>query len=137
MKTQRMALSGLLITALFGAGCRITHYGPPEGKLAPNEEAVCRATCERLIEEQALSLDGAKSCLSSCGPRTSPAKVAVAQAKVERPAREPERAEVERAEVERAEPVRREDVPCPGTRKARPRAPQVECPPDSDCAEEN
>lgn len=127
MKTQRMALSGLLITALFGAGCRITHYGPPEGKLAPNEEAVCRATCERLIEEQALSLDGAKSCLSSCGPRTSPAKVAVAQAKVERPAREPERAEV----------VRREDVPCPGTRKARPRAPQVECPPDSDCAEEN
>lgn len=69
MKTRAIALSGLVLTLVLGlssTGCRITHYGPPAGALTPPEEAVCRATCDQMIERQAISLDEAKACLASC-----------------------------------------------------------------------
>ncbi len=69
MKRSVIALSGLAFVFVLGfstAGCRVTHYGVPAGSVAPAEEAICRATCDRLIEQQAISLNGAKVCLASC-----------------------------------------------------------------------
>lgn len=167
MKTSVIASSGLAVAVLLGlstAGCKITRYGDPTGKLAPNEEAVCRATCEHLIERQAISLDDAKECLASCGahPSAKAAKKAPEKASAEAESRpETASAEVEsRPEAASVELESRPETatvvvvdarcrktpaprsakppaaPRPPTPPAAPASTDAECQSDSDCPDD-
>lgn len=86
MKTSTIAtLAGLLLTSALGlaaTGCKVTHYGTRGGALEPGDQALCRATCDRLIEDQTLPPGSLTACQSRCQPqvRALPPKIVAARA---------------------------------------------------------
>jgi hypothetical protein len=115
MKTSVIAPAGLFLAAalaLSAMGCRVTNIGVPSpgAPVDPGGAARCKATCDRLVEDEAIPRSAAKACHSAC---QSPA------------ARSP------------AQPgdVRVADSGCCGPCRRRPLPPPA-CQSDSDCPED-
>lgn len=69
MKTSAIGPAGLALAAILtfsSTGCRVTHYNVTTPRVEAEEDAVCKSTCDRLLERHALSSGSAKACLSAC-----------------------------------------------------------------------
>jgi hypothetical protein len=74
MKTSAIVLAGLAAAATLGfstTGCKTTYYSSRGGVVEPGSEALCRATCDRMIEDRTIPSSALKACQSTCQPRRS------------------------------------------------------------------
>ena len=152
MKTPVLVPAGLVLAAVLSfssTGCRITHYNVGAPRTGAAEEATCKTTCDRLIEQQAISSDAVKVCLSACrSEATAAAPVADAPVTPATPVTPVTPAATARQPVEESPCARREDAsPCRkddraarGHRRKQPPAPPPaaapDCQTDWDCPED-
>jgi len=71
MKTSAIALAGLVLAAALSfsaTGCKINHYGARGGAMEPGDQALCKATCDHMVEDQAIPSSALKACQSRCQP---------------------------------------------------------------------